>query len=416
MEEAGLHDEDNAYDAGQLAQAFDLENLPEDFYASPYRHYDALREVAPMKRLANGSVFLTRYADLEQVYRNPKLFSSDKKCDFRPRFGDTPIYEHHTTSLVFNDPPLHTHVRRVLQGALAPKAIAYMKQPLIALVDRLLDQAEARGHLDLVEDFAAAIPIEVIGNLLGVPHTDRGPLRRWSLLILGALEPVVSPGKLVEASAAVVDFLTYLRGLIAERRCALRDPDLDVLSRLILGERNGERLTELQLLHNCIFLLNAGHETTTNFIGNALMTLLENPGEKQRLIEQPGLMPTALEEFLRYESPNQLGNRSVAERCEIGGEVMDPGTSLTLCIGAANRDARKFEKADRLDIGRTPNRHLAFAGGTHLCLGMSLARLEAGTAIAGLLARFPAFALDGELVHSRRARFRGYSRIPVRVG
>ena len=416
MEEAGLHDEDNAYDAGQLAQAFDLENLPEDFYTSPYRHYDALREVAPMKRLANGSVFLTRYADLEQVYRNPKLFSSDKKCDFRPRFGDTPIYEHHTTSLVFNDPPLHTHVRRVLQGALAPKAIAYMKQPLIALVDRLLDQAEARGHLDLVEDFAAAIPIEVIGNLLGVPHTDRGPLRRWSLLILGALEPVVSPGKLVEASAAVVDFLTYLRGLIAERRCALRDPDLDVLSRLILGERNGERLTELQLLHNCIFLLNAGHETTTNFIGNALMTLLENPGEKQRLIEQPGLMPTALEEFLRYESPNQLGNRSVAERCELGGEVMDAGTSLTLCIGAANRDARKFEKADRLDIGRTPNRHLAFAGGTHLCLGMSLARLEARTVIAGLLARFPAFALDGEPVHDRRARFRGYSRIPVRVG
>lgn len=416
MEEAGLHVEDNAYDAGQLAQAFDLENLPEDFYTSPYRHYDALREVAPMKRLANGSVFLTRYADLEQVYRNPKLFSSDKKCDFRPRFGDTPIYEHHTTSLVFNDPPLHTHVRRVLQGALAPKAIAYMKQPLIALVDRLLDQAEARGHLDLVEDFAAAIPIEVIGNLLGVPHTDRGPLRRWSLLILGALEPVVSPDKLVEASAAVVDFLTYLRGLIADRRCALRDPDLDVLSRLILGERHGERLTELQLLHNCIFLLNAGHETTTNFIGNALMTLLENPGEKQRLIEQPGLMPTALEEFLRYESPNQLGNRSVAERCELGGEVMDAGTSLTLCIGAANRDARKFEKADRLNIGRTPNRHLAFAGGTHLCLGMSLARLEAGTAIAGLLARFPAFALDGEPVHGRRARFRGYSRIPVRVG
>lgn len=398
-----------------VADDFDLQNLPSDFYENPYPYYHALREHAPMKRLSDGSLLLTRFQDLEYIYRTPKLFASDKKEEFRPKFGETLIYEHHTTSLVFNDPPLHTHVRRVLQGALAPKAIAYMEPQLARLVDDLLDAAEQRGRVDLIEDFASAIPIEVIGNLLGVPHADRGPLRGWSLLILGALEPVVTPEQVVNASEAVRQFLDYLELLIADRRANLRDPEVDVLSRLILGEQNGERLTQKQLMQNCIFLLNAGHETTTNTIGNALMTLLKNPTERARLIADPGLISGAIDEFLRFESPNQLGNRAVTEDTELGGERLPAGTLVTLCIGAANRDPARFADPDHFDIGRTSNRHLAFGSGSHLCLGLNLAKLEVRTAVTKLLARFPNYELDGAPRHGRRARFRGYAELPVRL-
>ena len=399
----------------QLADAFSLQAIPEDFHADPYGYYRALRSHCPMKRMSDGSLFLTRHADLEYVYRNPALFSSDKREEFRPRFGAGLVYEHHTTSLVFNDPPLHTHVHRVLQGALAPRAISYMEPQLLDLVDGLLDAAAERERIDLIEDFAAAIPLEVIGNLLGVPHAERGPLRRWSLLILGALEPVVPPAQLAAAEAAIREFLDYLACLIAVRRNNLLDPDVDVLSRLILGERNGERLNETQLMHNCIFLLNAGHETTTNFIGNALGLMLRHPSQKRSLIENPGLFPTALDEFLRYESPNQLGNRRIVEDGELGGQTVAAGTLLTLCIGAANRDPARFDDPERLDLGRSPNRHLAFAGGTHLCLGMNLARLEARIAISRFLARFPDFTADDDPVLARRVRFRGYAHLPVRL-
>ena len=399
----------------QLADAFSLQAIPEDFHADPYRYYRALRSHCPIKHMSDGSLFLTRHADLEYVYRNPALFSSDKREEFRPRFGAGLVYEHHTTSLVFNDPPLHTHVRRVLQGALAPRAISYMEPQLLDLVDGLLDAAAERERIDLIEDFAAAIPLEVIGNLLGVPHAERGPLRRWSLLILGALEPVVPPAQLAAAETAIREFLNYLACLIAERRNRLLDPDVDVLSRLILGERNGERLNETQLMHNCIFLLNAGHETTTNFIGNALGLMLRHPSQKRSLIENPGLFPTALDEFLRYESPNQLGNRRIVEDCELGGQTVAAGTLLTLCIGAANRDPARFDDPERLDLGRSPNRHLAFAGGTHLCLGMNLARLEARIAISRFLARFPDVTADDDPVLGRRVRFRGYAHLPVRL-
>lgn len=246
--------------AKELAASFDLEKLTPEFYDNPYPTYRALRENEPVKRLRSGTVFLTRYDDLVTTYKNTKSFSSDKKREFLPKYGDTPLYEHHTTSLVFNDPPSHTRVRRLIMGALSPRAIAGMEGDLIKLVDGLLDAIAARGRCELIEDFAASIPIEVIGNLLDVPHDERGPLRDWSLAILGALEPVVSPGAAARGNKAVQDFLAYLETLVERRRARPGNPERDVLTRLIQGEENGERLTEKELLHNCIFLLNAGHE------------------------------------------------------------------------------------------------------------------------------------------------------------
>ena len=401
--------------ARELAADFDIEKLTAEFYADPYPTYRALREHEPVKRMPNGSYFLTRYDDLLTAYKNTKAFSSDKKKEFAPKYGASLLYEHHTTSLVFNDPPAHTRVRRLIMGALSPRAIAEMEPDLIALVGRLLDAIAAKGEVDLIGDFAAAIPIEVIGNLLDVPQEERAPLRGWSLAILGALEPVIGAEAFARGNNAVSDFLSYLRILVARRRAKPGNPDRDVLTRLIQGEDNGERLTEKELLHNCIFLLNAGHETTTNLIGNGLVALSAHPTEKKRLIENPGLIKTAVEEILRFESSNQLGNRMTTQPIELSGVAMPAGTLVTLCIGAANRDPQQFNDPETLDIGRTPNRHLAFATGAHQCAGMALARLEGAIAISRYLARFPAYTLKGPPVRGGRARFRGFLKVPCAV-
>lgn len=402
--------------ARELAASFDIEKLTPEFYADPYPTYRALREHEPVKLLPNGCYFLTRYDDLVTAYKNTKLFSSDKKKEFSPKYGDSPLYEHHTTSLVFNDPPAHTRVRRLIMGALSPRAIAEMEPDLIALVDRLLDSIAAKGDFELIGDFASAIPVQVIGNLLDVPMEERGPLRDWSLAILGALEPVISPEVFARGNKAVTEFLGYLEILVKRRRAKPGNPERDVLTRLIQGEDNGERLSEKELLHNCIFLLNAGHETTTNLIGNGLVALSANPVQKKRLIEHPELIKTAVEEILRFESSNQLGNRMTTEQVELGGVTMAAGTLMTLCIGAANRDPAQFTDPDNLDIARTPNRHLAFATGAHQCAGMALARLEGAIAISRFLARFPAYRLNGPPVRGGRARFRGFLSAPCLIG
>jgi cytochrome P450 len=401
-------------DARELTASFDLERLTPEFYLNPYPTYRALRESEPVKRMPNGSYFLTRYDDLVTAYKN-KLFSSDKKREFLPKYGDSLLYEHHTTSLVFNDPPAHTRVRRLIMGALSPRAIAEMEGYLIALVDRLLDAIEAKGTFELIGDFASAIPVEVIGNLLDVPHDEREPLRDWSLAILGALEPVIGPEAFARGNRAVEDFLAYLETLVARRREKPGNPERDVLTRLIQGEANGERLTAKELLHNCIFLLNAGHETTTNLIGNGLVALSEHPAEKRRLIQNPDLIKTAVEEILRYESSNQLGNRMTTERVELSGVMLEPGTPVTLCIGAANRDPKQFENPETFDVGRMPNRHLAFGTGAHQCAGMALARLEGGIAISRFLKRFPGYALNKVPVRGGRVRFRGFLSVPCVV-
>ena len=419
-----------------LVAGFDMRHLPDAFYADPFPTYRALREHAPVKRMPDASVFLTRYADIAAVYKDSKTFSSDKREEFAPKYGDSALFEHHTTSLVFNDPPLHTRVRRLIAAALTPRHITALEGGLVRLVGTLLDAMQARaeaGHsVDLIEAFAAAIPVEIIGNLLGVPHAERAPLRAWSLAILGALEPALAPEAAARGNLAVDQMLSYLEGLVAQRTQAPLDPDTDVLTRLIQGEvgahpagygatagpadprgRAGpERLLAKELLHNCIFLLNAGHETTTNLIGNGLKCLLDWPNQKQRLITDPSLINGAIEEVLRFESSNQLGNRITTCEAQIGGVTLAARTPVTLCIGAANRDPAQFQNPDRLDVARAPNRHLAFGSGIHQCVGMGLARLEGRVAIAAFLARFPHYRLSGPALRSQRVRFRGHIELP----
>jgi cytochrome P450 len=410
----------------RAALAFDLKRLDTAFLADPFPLYRALREHDPIHRMADGSYFLSRYDDCATVYRDPDTWSSDKKHDFRPNFGDSLLYEHHTTSLVFNDPPYHNRVRKLLAPAFAPRALAALQPRIETLVDRLIDRALAQcadgGTVDLIADVAAAIPVQLIGDMLGIPPDERGPLRGWSLAILGALEPVLSAEQFARGVAAVAEFKAYLRGLVERRGREHRRDDSEILSKLIAasafaGAEAGmiERLSELELLHNCIFILNAGHETTTNLIGNGVDLLIRHPDAQRELRQKPELIGSAVEEFLRMESSNQLGNRRAARDTELGGVAMPRGTYVHIGIGAANRDPAQFSDPDRLDLARRPNRHLAFGLGIHACAGMSLARMEGQVAVARLLARSGTIAPAGAPTRSGRARFRGFLRYPVRL-
>jgi cytochrome P450 len=413
--------------AMEIAAGFDLRALPADFYANPYPVYAALRESEPIRRMPDGSFFLTRHADIVAVYRDAQTFSSDKKVEFEPKYGaGSALFEHHTTSLVFNDPPLHTRVRKLIMGALTRRAIADMEPGLVTLVDSLLDAVEAKGGGDLIEDFASAIPVEIIGNLLGVPHADRGPLRAWSLAILGALEPKLTPEQEALGNQSVRDFTGYLKDLVADRRQHPGDPEHDVLTRLIQGEAAGEKLSEAELLQNCVFILNAGHETTTNLIGNALVLLQEWPAAKRHLLSKVERQPNAgigleadltveIDEFLRFEPSNQLSNRRALKACQVGGVELPEGALLTLCIGAANRDPAQFANPETLDLTRQDNRHLAFGFGIHQCAGLSLARLEGRIAVGRFVQRFPDYRLTASPTRGGRARFRGFLKAPFSV-
>jgi len=387
---------------------FDLTDPPRGFLDDPYPTYAWLRDRAPACVQRDGSFVISRHADLDRIYRDTDTYISDKKRVFGPKFGlGTPLYQHHTTSLVFNDPPLHSRVRRVMTGAMTPRALAQMEPGLHSLVTRLLDDLPAKP--DLIADYAARIPIEVIGNLLGLPPDSRDPLRDWSLAILGALEPVLTPEQHATGNQAVTDFLGYLRAIIEDRRANPRDPETDVLTRLIQSDDDGG-LSEDELYQNCIFILNAGHETTTNLIGNALNWLSHDRATRNHLIANPDLMAGATDEFLRLESPNQFGNRLTTKDITLHGTNIPKGTDLHLCIGAANRDPAQFDQPDQLNPNRKPNRHLAFAGGPHTCVGLTLARMEGRIALDHFLKRFPDYTITNA-TRSNRIRFRGFTRL-----
>ncbi|WP_176248500.1 cytochrome P450 [Sulfitobacter sp. HGT1] len=391
---------------------FDLSNPPDGFTDNPFPHYDRLLADAPVCPQPDGSFLISGHAHLSAIYRDTTTYISDKRAAFAPKFRvGSPLFEHHTTSLVFNDPPLHTRVRRIMTAALTPKALARMEPGLIAIVDHLLDAMPQDA--DLVENFAATIPIQIIGNLLDVPLSERGPLRDWSLAILGALEPTLTGAQLERGHQAVRDFKAYLQDLIARRKASPGDPETDVLTRLINGD-DGGTLSEIELIQNCIFILNAGHETTTNLIGSGLALLHDHPDQRARLLADPSLINTAVEEVLRFRSPNQFGNRETTAPVTLGGHAIPAGSNLHLCIGAANRDPAVFDDPTRFDITRHPNRHLAFAGGPHVCVGLTLARMEGRIALARFLNRYPDYRLKQGRKLGGRIRFHGPAYLPSR--
>jgi cytochrome P450 len=392
--------------------------------ADPYPFYDRLRAADPVhwggvpgpKSPGGGAWYLTRYADVVAALADPRLGRTPGAA----RRGAPPstvpealrpYTEMARRFILFQDPPDHTRLRSLVVRAFTPAAAERLRPTIAGTADELLAGFAGRPGMDLLAGFAYPLPVTVIAALLGVPLADRGQVRAWSTAIAAAIDLRQSADVLARASTAAVALTDLLRPLLRERR---RRPQADLLSALLAVEEQGDRLSEDELLAMAVLLLVAGHETTVNLIGNGVLALLRHPDQRARLAHEPALLAPAVEELLRYDSPVQMTFRTTCDELEVGGRRLGAGQHVGLLLGAANRDPAQFPAPDRLDLSRAPNRHLAFGGGSHFCLGAGLARVEAQVAVATLLRRFPGLRRATEaLVWRPTITLRGLEALPV---
>ena len=383
-----------------------------EFVADPYPTYHRLRAEEPVYHSPLGFWVLTRYEDVVASLRDPRLAKEAIATFVAERLGITPIGI--GLSMLDRDPPDHTRLRGLVSKAFTPRVVEVLRPHIQQIVDGLLDRAEDRGEMDLIEDFAYPLPVIVICEMLGVPVEDRDRFKSWGLDIARGLDAVLlGPESEVvkRSSTSRMALADYFRDLIAKRRTA---PRADMLTDLIAAEEAGDKLTENELLATCILLLVAGHETTVNLIGNGSLALLRHPDQLQRLRDNPGLIGTAVEELLRFDGPVQRTARIPSEDITIGGKLIPKGDMVMPFIGAADRDPAQFPEPDRLDIGRGDNRHIAFGWGIHFCLGAPLARVEGQIAINTLVRRLPKLALATDAPAFRQSlTLRGLTALPV---
>ena len=395
-------------------ESFDLYNPPTDFIDNVYKYYKLLREKSPIHKNPDGSYVLTTYKEIVSVYRNFKIWSSDKKTEFGAKFGASPLFEHHTTSVVFVDPPDHTRIRKIFQQAFTPKSIRGLEKDIIKLVDSYLITMHEKKKFDFVSDFSFRLPVDVVCSVLGIPSEDRGLIRDWAHKILGALEPKLTPKQLDEGSTAVVNFKQYLKDQIRFRK---NHKDInkahEILSLLI--EAEGLELSETELLHQCIFMLNAGHETSTNMLSHGLNELINHGDQFELLQKEPKRIDTAIDEILRFQPPIQINNRRCLETTMLEDITIPEGTPVHMIIAGANRDPSQFFEPEIFDISRSPNRHLSFGLGIHICAGINLARLEAKVAFLRLMSSFKEINLLKKPNIAKRIRFREIKEMQVEV-
>ena len=395
-------------------ESFDLYNPPSDFINNVYKYYNLLREKSPIHKNSDGSYILTRYKDLVGVYRNFKVWSSDKRTEFGAKFGSSPLFEHHTTSVVFVDPPDHTRIRKIFQQAFTPKSILGLERNINKLVDSYLVMMHAKKKFDFVSDFSFRLPVDVVCSVLGVPSEDRHLIRDWAHKILGALEPKLTHKQFNEGSSAVINFKQYLKDQIKFRKTHKDINKADeVLSLLI--EAEGLELSETELLHQCIFMLNAGHETSTNMLSHGLNELINHKDQYKLLQKEPERIDKAIDEILRFQPPIQINNRRCLEKTKLGDVVVSEGTSVHMIIAGANRDPLQFFKPETFDISRSPNRHLSFGLGIHICAGINLARVEAKVAFQSLMSSFREINLLTKPKVANRIRFREIKEMQIEI-
>ena len=378
----------------------------------PYPLYDRLRQEDPVHRSSTGRWLLTRYEDCSSVLRHPAMSMAQRRAT-----GDSDeaqlLAAYLSNLMLFNDPPIHTRLRGLVSKAFTPRVVERLRPRITELVDELLDVAAEAGRVDVIAELGRPLPVTVIAEMLGVPAEDQGTFRGWSEALAHTVDPDMDAETAGRAAAAGLEFMAYFTAMAEERR---QDPQDDLLSGLAAAEDEGDRLTADELVTNCILLLIAGHETTTNLIGNGTLALLRNPAELSRWRADPSLAKTAVEELLRYDSPVHLTARTAMQDVTVGDTEVKAGEPLTLLLAAANRDPDEFADPAVLDIGRVENRHLAFGGGPHFCLGAALARLEGQIALSALVTRFPRLQLTAdEFEWNPTTTLRGLRALPLSV-
>jgi cytochrome P450 len=395
-----------------------------EFNANPYPTYDRLRRNDPVFWSAENSYWiLTRYADIVSLIQTPHVSSNrigahagrmpaPAKEHFRPFFTAVSSW------MLMIDPPDHTRLRGLVNKAFTPAVVENMRGLVEKLVDEVLTSVQSRGRMDVMTDLANSLPATVIAEMLGVPGTDQQEFKTWSddiSMALSGLDTASTKEELFGLYELAQKSLLALSAYFRERVEALRrHPQENLLSALTQAEEQGQRLSEDELFANCVLLMLAGHETTTNLIGNGILALLRNPEQKEHLLCSPASIVSATEELLRYDSPVQKMARIALDDIAIGGKEIKKGDLICLCFGAANRDPEQFAEPAKLDIERKPNRHLAFGHGLHYCVGAALARLEGQVAIKMMLARLPKLRLESqEQEWNRSLTLRGLKSLPV---
>jgi cytochrome P450 len=387
--------------------------LSPEFRLNPYPTYHRLRTEDPVhsSTLLPSTWVLSRHADVMLVLRDARFGRADAEAFWLGRVGPGPAHEVITKWMLFRDPPDHTRLRTLVSKAFTPRAIEGMRERIQTIVNELLDSVQSDGGMDVISALAYPLPVLVICEMLGVPAKDRDIFKTWSSNVGRILDPILTPEVVAQGHAVMASMSDYFRGLIAQLR---KNPQDNLLDAMIAAEEQGDRLSEDELLANCILLFAAGHETTVNLIGNGTLALLRNPDQLALLQARPDLIESTIEECLRYDSPVQITGRRPKEDVEIGGKRIQSGEMIFTLIGAANRDPEQFSEPDRFDITRNDSRHLAFGHGIHFCLGASLARLEAQIAIGALVRRLPHLRLHPTTPQWRDAfTLRGLQSLPV---
>ena len=396
--------------------------LSPEVRANPYPTYAAMRAEEPVYwlPLIQGWL-LTRYDDVLAVLRDHVRFSSDRRKATNPLVqqamameqGASPVFR--APTMLGSDPPAHTRMRNLVNKAFTPRVVEQMRPHIQQITDDLLDAAAGDGRLDVMADLAVPLPIIVIAEMLGVSPQDRAQFKAWSNDIAMTLDrPVQTQASIDRVRDSANALADYFLGVIRDRRAAPRD---DLLTALLAAREGSDLLSEDELLSTLILLLVAGNETTTNLIGNGVLALLRNRDQLRLLQAGPSLIEAAVEELLRYDSPVQATARIALTAVTLRDKSVEPGQVVVAFLGAANRDPAQFAAPDRLDLRRPENRHLSFGHGIHYCIGSPLARVEAQTAIATLLRRFPDLETDlVEPVWRSSFVLRGLESLPVTSG
>jgi cytochrome P450 len=381
--------------------------------------YKALREEAPVSwnELFEAWIF-TRYADVDAILMDQRFSVDRSKAQTRfsemirqqqEEFG--PFSQ--APTMLTSDPPEHTRLRRLVSKAFTPRAVENLRPRIREIIDTLLDGVSDRSEFDLVEEIAYPLPVIVIAEMLGVPPEDRADFKRWSDDVVATLGGPFTPQDVIQkARKSIEEFVEYLAEQIAERRATPRD---DLISGLIAAEDGGQVLSEQEIYSTTILLLIAGNETTTNLIGNAMQSLLENPEQMALLRNEPSLIPSAIEELLRYNGPVQATARVATTDIEVGGVTVKEGQMAMAVLGAANHDPAKYPDPEKLDLRRNPTDHMGFGDGIHFCIGAPLARAEAQIAFEELLKRFPVIEAAGEPTFGGTFIIRGPKKLPIHV-
>jgi cytochrome P450 len=388
-----------------------------EFLANPYPQYAKLREAGAVIKTPFGGWMVTRYEPVDRVlrssaFRTPRGYREANDPAGPPRYDPAgKLSLHRRLWLLFQSGDSHARLRKLIMKVFTPRAVRTLAPSIERLVGELLAPALERGAMEVIGDLAYPLPATVICELLGVPAADRDLNRKWAAAVAATIDPVCSDALVKAAEAAMPEWDAYIRELLAARRAR---PGEALLDAMLAVEEDGTRLSEDEIAANATFLFLAGHETTTNLIGNGLLALLQNPDQLGKLQGAPGLVENAIEELLRFDSPVQIAPRVALERIEIEGVTLEPEVPILAALACANHDPRRFERPDELDVTRADPKPLSFGGGPHYCVGAALARLESKYAFEQLVTRTRSIELATEAVTWRPSfSLRGLTALPV---